>query len=78
IKEIKSYRIEWFSDVNSEEFLKDEFLASKIIERKDNKEKNSTEIVVEGRTLYLWQMTSILSEIRSNGFKGKVLLIKKS
>jgi hypothetical protein len=79
VKRIDSYKILWFTnDFNSNKLLKEEFLASKIIDRKDDFKTNSTEVVVEGRTLYLWQMLSILSEIRSNGFKEKVLLIKTS
>jgi len=77
-KKINSYRILWFKEVNSEDFLSEEFLASKIINRTGFPEKNLTEIVVEEKTLYMWQMTSILSEIKSNGFEGKILLIKNS
>lgn len=77
-KELISYKILWFQEVDSDDFLRDEFLASKILYKKDNLKDNSTELVIEERIPYLWEMNSILSEIRSNGFEGKVLVIKKS
>jgi len=78
-KEITSYKILWFSDdFNSDELIRNEFLASKVLYKKDNLEENSTDMVLEERVPYLWGMLSILSEIRSNGFTGKVLVIKKS
>lgn len=78
-KTVNSYKILWFSeDINSSDFLRTEFLGSKIIDRKDFSEKKLTEIVVEEKMPYIWEMTAILSEIRSNGFKGKILLIKNS
>ncbi len=79
LKQINSYRIFWFTeDFNSTELLREEFLASRIIQKTDNYKNNSTEIIVEERVLYLWEMLSILSEARFNGFKGKILLIKNS
>jgi len=79
LKKIMAYKILWFTEnIDSNKLLRDEFLASRIIQRTDNFEENSTEIIVEQKVDYIWQMNSILSEIRSNGFKGKILLIKKS
>ncbi len=79
MKKIESYKILWFTDdFNSDDLLREEFLASKIIRKTDNLEEKSTEIVLEEKTPYLWQMLSVLSEIRNNGFEGKVLVIKKS
>ncbi len=77
LRKINSYRILFFDEeFNPEKHLRNEFLASKVIE--STVYKDYTEIVIEERTLYLWQMTSILSEIKNNGFKGKILLIKNS
>ena len=79
VKRLDSYKVLWFTDnFDSNKLIKQEFLASRIVDRKDDFETNSTELVVEGKTLYLWQMLSILSEIKSNGFNQKVLLIKTS
>ncbi len=74
----ESYRIEWFSDVNSSDFIRNEFLGDKVVSMKDDPEKNSTELIVEEKMPFLWGMASILSEIKGNGFTGKVLLIKNS
>jgi hypothetical protein len=75
-KRIHSYRIVWFNETNSDDFLRSKFLASKTVSKKDHGKE--TEIVLESKLPFLWEMTSILSEIRSNGFKGKILLIKTS
>ena len=78
-KLVESYKILWFAEnFDSDKLLREEFLASKIIKKTDNLKENSTEIVLEETTPYLWQMLSVLSEIRNNGFEGKVLVIKKS
>ena len=78
-KIIMAYKILWFAEnIDSNKLLREEFLASRIIQKTDNFEENSTEIIVEQKVDYIWQMNSILSEINSNGFKGKILLIKKS
>lgn len=69
--------IHWFESVDSTEFLRDEFLGIKVIERKELKEENKTEITIESKIDLPWQMLSVLTEIRENGFKGKLLVSLK-
>ncbi len=79
VKEIEAYKILWFNnEFDSNKLIKDSFLGIKVLEKKDNFKENSTDLVVEEKVSYLWGMNSILSEIRANGFTGKVLVIKKS
>ncbi len=73
IRTVSTVEVYWFSDVNSSEFLRNEFNDLRVVERIEKPETQSTLLVVEGRTALAWRLLSVLTEARENGFKGKLL-----
>lgn len=79
ITRISIYKIHWLgglenSDAN--EFLENEFLGNKIIEIQHNAQENTTTIALKSELETNWQMLSILTEIRSRGYEGKLMVAR--
>ena len=70
----ESIYIYWQAPTNSKQYIRDGFSDIKVLRRID---KGSTTIlVVEARTSPAWQLLSVLTEIKENGYKGKLLVAK--
>ena len=77
-KTVRKLTVYWFENADAEKFLPDkEFLDVRIIGMKKGRAENSTDLVIEGKTDWRWQMLSVLNEIRQNGFKGKLMVAEK-
>lgn len=67
-------RVHWFKQVSFEEFLDQEFLDCRTVFSRHNPENNTTDLVLETRTTEAWAMLSVLTDIRANGWKDKLLV----
>ncbi|MBI2529802.1 MAG: hypothetical protein HYW05_01490, partial [Candidatus Diapherotrites archaeon] len=76
---ISIYRIHWLgglenSDANK--FLENEFLGNSIIEIEHNAREGTTTLALKSGLETNWQMLSILTEIRSKGYEGKLMVAR--
>ena len=76
---ISIYRIHWLGGLENSDaskFLENEFLGNEIIEIQHNAEENATTIALKSELETNWQMLSILTEIRSRGYEGKLMVAR--
>ena len=64
----------WGRETNSKKYIRDRFADMKVLRRIEKGEE--TVLIVEARTGPTWQLLSVLTEIKENGYKGKVLVAK--
>ncbi|MCD6247035.1 MAG: hypothetical protein J7J87_01195 [Candidatus Diapherotrites archaeon] len=70
----ESIYIYWQAPTNSRQYIRDEFSDIKVLRRIDK--GSATILIVEARTSPTWQLLSVLTEIKENGYKGKLLVAK--
>ena len=79
ISQTNMYKIHWLGGLgnsDASEFLDNEFLGNKIIEIQHSAKENTTTIALKSELEVNWQMLSILTEIRSRGYEGKLMVEK--
>jgi len=74
-----AFEIRWLTkeQINPEEFIPEKFLDLEVTGMKHNEKKNSTFVVIKSKTSITSVMLSLLTQIRENGYKGKIILASK-
>lgn len=70
----ESIYIYWQEPTDSTQYIRNSFSDIKVLERIE--EGRATVLIVEARTSPTWQLLSVLTEIKENGYKGKILVAK--
>ncbi len=77
ITQINMYKIHWLDGLgnrDANDFLENEFLGNRIIDIQHNAGEGTTTIALKSELETNWQMLSVLTEIRSRGYGGKLMV----